>query len=126
GRGFSATGIGGWLRVTHRAFRLEAEVAYLRARVERPSLIPGAAITVPVTSSQLGVAARSAVLAGRATFGFDTGYASGDDAPGFGAFPAPGQLAPMPGAFEGAQANPPRDTTVDNFRFSPDFRIDQI
>ena len=32
----------------------------------------------------------------------------------------------MPGAFDGPQANLPRDHTVDNFRFSPDYRIDQI
>jgi len=32
----------------------------------------------------------------------------------------------MAGAFDGPQANPPRDRTVDNFRFHPDYRIDQV
>jgi len=125
-RGFSATGTGAWLRISGASFRLEGEVAYLNARVEQPSLIPGAEITVPVTSSQLGAALQSAFVIGPSQLGLDAGYASGDDAPGFGAFPTPGQAAAMPGAFDGPQANPPRDTTVDNFRFHPDYRIDQI
>ena len=125
-RGFSATGTGGWLRISNRALRVEAELSFLRARVEQPSLIPGAEITTPVTSQQLGFALQSAFRAGPAQLGFDTGYASGDSAPGFGAFPKPGQGPAMQGAFDGPQASPPRDTTVDNFRFHPDYRIDQV
>ncbi len=34
--------------------------------------------------------------------------------------------APPPGSLEGQQANPPADNTVDNFRFHPDYHIDQI
>jgi uncharacterized protein (TIGR04551 family) len=125
-RGFSATGYGGWLRLSNRIVRIEAELAVLQARLENPSLIPGAEITVPVTSQQVGFAFQSALLAGPAQLGVDAGYASGDDAPGFGAFPKLGQTATMPGAFDGPQANPPRDRTVDNFRFHPDFHIDQV
>jgi uncharacterized protein (TIGR04551 family) len=125
-RGFSATGTGGWLRLSNASVRIEAELAYLRARVDQPSLIPGADITVPVTSTQLGFALQSAFRIGGGQLGFDTGYASGDDAPGFGAFPKPGQGVTMPGAFDGPQANVPRDRTVNNFRFHPDYRIDQI
>lgn len=125
-RGFSATAIGAWLRLFNRVVRVEAELAILRARLDQPSLIPGAEITVPVTSHQLGFAFQSAFVAGPAQLGFDTGYASGDDAPGFGAFPQLGQGPTMPGAFDGPQANPPRDRTVDNFRFHPDYRIDQV
>jgi uncharacterized protein (TIGR04551 family) len=125
-RGFSATATGGWLRISGASFRLEAELAYLNASVDQPSLIPGAAITEPVTSSQLGAAVESDVTLGAMRLGFDAGYASGDSAPGFGAFPTPGQLAPPPGSLDGAQANPPGDRTVDNFRFHPDYHIDQI
>lgn len=125
-RGFSALTAGGWLRVTRAGFRLEAELAHARAELDQPSLIPGAEITLPVTSRQLGVAVQSELAAGPAWLGVDGGYASGDDAPGFGAFPKVGEAAPPPGSFDGAQANPPRDRTVDNFRFHPDFRIDQI
>jgi uncharacterized protein (TIGR04551 family) len=125
-RGFSATMTGGWLRITTRNLRIEAELAYAHARIEQPSLIPGTEIMVPVTSDQLGFAMQSELLLGRGRIGFDSGYASGDDAPGFGAFPKLGEPAPMPGAFDGAQANLPLDRTVDNFRFNPDYRIDQI
>jgi uncharacterized protein (TIGR04551 family) len=83
-------------------------------------------ITQAVTSDQIGFAAQSNVEVGPANVGFDFGYASGDDAPGFGAYPRFGDAVPQPGAFDGAQANPPMDRTVDNFRFHPDYRIDQI
>jgi uncharacterized protein (TIGR04551 family) len=125
-RGFSTTITGGWLRLSGARFRIEAELAYARANLEQPSLVPGAEITTPVTSRQLGMAAQTELLLGRAKLGFDGGYASGDDAPGFGAFPTIGEAAPPPGSFDGAQANPPSDTTVDNFRFHPDYQIDQV
>jgi uncharacterized protein (TIGR04551 family) len=125
-RGFEATATGGWLRITGASFRFEAEVAYLRASVANPSLIPGAAITEPVTSSQLGAAFESDVRIPGFEVGVDGGYASGDPAPGFGAFPQPGAQPAPPGAFDGPQADPPRDRAVDNFRFHPDYHIDQI
>jgi uncharacterized protein (TIGR04551 family) len=115
-RGFSATGTGGWLRMSGDGYRLEAELAYANATVQQPSLVPGAAITEAVTSSQLGFALQSDLSVGPAMIGFDGGYASGDSAPGFGAFPSASD----------SQANLPRDHTVDNFRFHPDFHIDQI
>ena len=125
-RGFAATTAGGWLRLTSPRFRVEAELAYARAHLEQPPLVPGAEITLPVTSRQLGFALQSDVAAGPARLGLDSGFASGDDAPGFGAFPRAGEPAPPPGAIDGPQADLPRDRTVDNFRFNPDYRIDQI
>ena len=125
-RGFSATTTGAWLRATGELFRVEAELAYANASIANPSLVPGAAITVPVTSSQLGLAVESDLQLGPARLGFDGGYASGDPAPGFGAFPQPGQTTTVPGQLDGPQANLPRDHTVDNFRFHPDYHIDQI
>jgi uncharacterized protein (TIGR04551 family) len=125
-RGFSATSAGGWMRITGAAFRIEAELAYAHAEVAQPSLIPGAAITESVTSSQLGLAVESDAQLGAARLGLDGGYASGDSAPGFGAFPQPGQTSTVAGQLDGPQANLPRDRTVDNFRFHPDYHIDQI
>jgi uncharacterized protein (TIGR04551 family) len=125
-RGFVATAAGAWLRITGAAFRIEAELAYLHARLEQPSLVPGAAISEPVTSDQLGFALQSELDAGLVALGVDGGYASGDPAPGFGAFPHPGDPPTIPGSFDGPQANPPRDRTVDNFRFHPDYHVDQI
>jgi uncharacterized protein (TIGR04551 family) len=125
-RGFAATATGAWLRFSGAAFRVEAELAYLHAQLDQPSLVPGAEITEPVTSSQLAFAVESEAAAGPMRLGFDAGYASGDSAPGFGAFPQPGEAAPPPGSLDGPQANPPGDRTVDNFRFHPDYHIDQI
>ncbi len=125
-RGFSATATGGWFRASSARFRVEAELAYLNARVDQPSLIPGAAITEAVTSSQLGFALESDLVIGAGKIGFDAGYASGDPAPGFGAFPTINEGPTPPGALDGPQSDLPRDHTVDNFRFHPDYHIDQI
>ena len=125
-RGFSATATGGWLRASNARVRVEAELVYAHANLAQPSLIPGAEITTPVTSDQLGLAFESEVTVGPARLGVDFGYASGDSAPGFGAFPVFGDAVPPPGSFDGAQANPPSDRTVDNFRFHPDYHVDQV
>lgn len=127
-RGYTATAADLWLRWVLPDGRIEIEGAYLDARIEQPSLIPGVLARQPATSQQLGVALqtelapRGAALSG----GLDGGYASGDSAPGFGAFPEVTAPAPQPGDLDGAQANPPYDTTVNNFRFHPDYRIDRI
>ncbi len=125
-RGFSALAAGAWFRLSGARFRVEAELAYAHANLEQSSLIPGAEITVPVTSDQLGAALQSTFDIGPSRLGFDAGFASGDSAPGFGAYPRFGAAAPTAGAFDGAQANLPSDTTVDNYRFHPDYRIDLI
>ncbi len=125
-RGFSALATGGWLRLTGQRFRVEAEVAYAQANIDQPSLIPGVELTQAASSRQLGMALESSFLVGPANLGFDAGFASGDDAPGFGAFPQAGDTAPAAGALDGPQASFPGDTTVDNYRFHPDYKIDQI
>ena len=125
-RGFSAVATGGWFRISNDRYRIEAELAYLSARVAQPSLIPGAAVTEPITSHQLGIAMESDANVGAGKVGLDCGLASGDSAPGFGAFPTAGQGATIPGQFDGPQASAPGDRTVDNFRFHPDYHVDQI
>ena len=136
-RGYGATTWDAWVRLSSRHLRLEAEAAYVTARVEQPSLVPGVELDQAITSHQLGAAFESEVGAGGdsaagvgalgwAAAGLDAGYASGDSAPGFGAFPAPDAAPARPGDLDGPQADLPGDTTVDNFRFHPDYRIDQI
>ena len=109
-RDFSATTTGAWLRILLPRFRLEAEGAYAHARVGQPSLVPGVELTQAATSDQVGLAVETEARLGRIRAGVDGGFASGDDAPGF----------------TGPQADPPGDTTVDNFRFHPDYRVDRI
>ena len=127
-RGYTATAADLWVRFATRAIRVEAEGAYLTAKVDQPSLIPGALFRDPVTSRQLGGALESDLGAPEdpLSAGLDAGYASGDPAPGFGAYPAALASAPKRGDLDGPQASPPHDDTVDNFRFHPDYRIDRI
>jgi uncharacterized protein (TIGR04551 family) len=127
-RGYEAAAVDGWLRLTTPRFRLEWEGAAILGRVEQSSLLPGALFREPIKSRQFGTALESEVgrPEGRLGAGLDLGFASGDPAPGFGVFPRAGQAAPKTGDLDGAQAAPPRDNRIDNFRFHPDYRIDQI
>jgi uncharacterized protein (TIGR04551 family) len=127
-RGFTATVIDGWARVTHPFFRVEAEWAFLTGQVDQPSLVPGVLYHQPVTSTQMGAALESEVgkLEGRVFAGLDGGYASGDPSPGFGANTGIGAPYPRAGELDGPQADPPRKNSVNNFRFHPDYFIDRI
>lgn len=127
-RGYRATVGDLWLRVTTPRAELEAEAAVVTATVEQPTLVPGALYHVRAESLQTGAAVRSryALVTDHFWLGLDAGYASGDPAPGFGAFPQPGAPRPVAGDIDGAQADLPVDNRIDNFRFHPDFRIDRI
>ena len=127
-RGYRATALDLWSRVSGRGYRVELEAAYLMARVDQPSLIPGVKFRDAATSKQIGAALESEAGDAEDSYrvGLDAGYASGDSAPGFGAFPGVNAAAPKPGDLEGPQARLPYDTTVNNFRFHPDYRVDRI
>ncbi len=128
-RGFHATAIDGWVRFSSPMLRIEAEGVYLNGQVDQASLLPGALLKNPVTSSQVGAALETDIGRVEDAFGFgiDGGYASGDRAPGFGVGTATANGAPAKaGDLNGSQANPPYDNTVNNFRFHPDYRIDRI
>jgi uncharacterized protein (TIGR04551 family) len=127
-RGYRATAVDAWARWVHPWLRVELEGALIVASVDQASLVPGVLFREPVRSRQLGAALESEVAApdGPVGAGVDAGYASGDPAPGFGAFPDTNAAATKPGELEGPQANPPKDNRVDNFRFHPDYRVDRI
>jgi uncharacterized protein (TIGR04551 family) len=127
-RGYEALALDAWLRFEGPGFRIEAEGAYLHANVDQASLVPGVLYREPVTSNQIGFALESEFgdAAGFFRAGLDAGYASGDGAPGFGAYPKVGAAPPVPGDLDGAQADPPFDAQVNNFRFHPDYRVDRI
>lgn len=127
-RRFRALAVDGWIRWVHPSFRIEIEAAYLGARIEEPSLIPGVRLDKPITGRQFGAAFESdfGPADGPVRAGVDAGFASGDDAPGFGARSQFRGDVPQPGDLDGAQANPPGDIQVNNFRFHPDYRIDRI
>jgi uncharacterized protein (TIGR04551 family) len=127
-RNARATAFDLWTRVTLPWGRFEAEAAVLLGTVEQPSLVPGVRLRDEVHSTQFGGAFQSQLGTPDDPFGggLDFGYASGDPAPGFGAFPGTTERPPQAGALDGPQADPPRDTRVDNFRFHPDYHIDRI
>jgi uncharacterized protein (TIGR04551 family) len=126
-RGYNATAMDGWGRLTFPAGRIEAEVAYIVANVEQASLIPGVLYHQPITSNALGMALESELSPPGTVYGlgFDAGYASGDNGPGFGALPKVGAPPPQYGDLY-AEATPPFDTHANTFRFHSDYRIDQI
>lgn len=126
GRGYRAGVADTWARFTRRNMRIEVEAAVLQAHVEQPSLVPGAEYRVSAESLQYGGAIQSEWTHPRWGLGVDAGLASGDPAPGFGAFPQAGAPAPVAGDLDGTQARLPGDNRVDNFRFHPDYRIDRI
>lgn len=126
-RGFRA-GVGdAWVRLETPLVRVEVESAVVLAEVAQASLIPGVLLRDPVQSFQAGAALE--VQFGHDedffTGGLNAGFASGDPAPGFGAFP-PANSTATPGELDAPQVNVPRDTRVDNFRFNPNYRIDRI
>jgi uncharacterized protein (TIGR04551 family) len=127
-RDYSASSVDGWFRLTTPRFRLEAEAALILATIGQASLLPGVKMNDPVSARQIGAAVESEYGAPEDALGIglDCGYASGDPAPGFGAFPSANGAAPRVGDLEGVQFRYPRDLRIDNFRFHPDYHIDRI
>lgn len=127
-RGFRGHALDVWLRYILPFARIEAEIAMLQSTIDQASVIPGAEFDEPLEALQFGAALETEVHAPTwpVGFGVDGGFASGDPAPGFGAFPGPFDERAEPGDLDGPQADPPRDNRIDNFRFHPDYRIDQI
>ncbi len=127
-RGFRAHAVDVWTRFVAPYAHVEAELAMMQARIDQASLIPGANFEEPIESLQFGGAIETEFgdRSWPVAFGIDAGFASGDPAPGFGAFPEPYDSPAEPGDLDGPQSDPPRDNRVDNFRFHPDYRVDQI
>lgn len=126
-RGYRATALSSYARVTAPRFELAAELAWLTAHVDEPSLVPGVDLMTDASSNQLGVAVESRItISELASTGVDAGFASGDSAPGFGAFPRANAAPAVAGDLDGPQADLRTDTSIDNFRFHPDYRIDKI
>ncbi len=127
-RGFRGTALDVWFRVTWPSVRIEGEGAVVLASIEQGSLIPGVLLRDSFSSLQWGGALEVEVGAPTGTFqgGINSGVASGDPAPGFGAFPQAGSSAPKAGELDGVQVDAPRDVRADNFRFHPDYRVDRI
>lgn len=119
--------VDGWTRVHAGPVRVELEVAYSHAHVGDASLLPG--VSVPtLRGDQLGVAGEVEVeaLDDKVFVELGVAVASGDPAPGLGVAPPVGQTTSAPGDLDGPQFNLTDDHRIDNFRFHPNFRVDQI
>ena len=128
-RGLNANVFDVWSRLSFPGFRVEVEGAYMTSTFEQASLVPGLLMQQRVESRQYGAVLESEGGDPDGPFGagLDLGYASGDDAPGFGARNDLGSLeAPQAGDLDGPQGVPPYDFRVDNFRFHPDYHVDRI
>ncbi|MCA9515978.1 MAG: TIGR04551 family protein [Myxococcales bacterium] len=127
-RGFTATAVDAWVRVTHPDFEVEAEGVVLFGGYDQATLVPGALLRDEVTASQWGFALESRFGDGARGLsgGLNVGAASGDPAYGFGVQQPLGSSAPARGDLDGPQASLPGDARFDNLRFHPDYRVDQI
>jgi uncharacterized protein (TIGR04551 family) len=128
-RGLSVFVGDAWGRLDVGSVTLEAELGLLYMNVQNLSLDPAVSTTIPVTGTQLGGVLRADLRASPRWFArIEAGFASGDASPGFGARPQ-GITPTQPGDLDGPQfdltaARP--DTTIDNFRFHPNYRVDLI
>jgi uncharacterized protein (TIGR04551 family) len=111
-----------WTRWQKGAWKAELEVAGVGGHVGNAS---GTTATGEILLRQLGLAATLewAVLPNKLRLGALAGFASGDDAPGFGNRP---DLGSSPaGSLEGQQWGP-GDRSIRNFRFNPAYRVDVV
>jgi uncharacterized protein (TIGR04551 family) len=127
-RGLLAFAADLWFGLRRGPISFDLEAAAVIGRTENVSLQPGVESLQRVTSRQFGGVTRFTYELARARLDLELelGVASGDSAPGFGVRPPLDQLTAEPGDLDGPQLRLPSDTTVDNFRFNPDYHVDLI
>ncbi len=127
-RGFRATAGDLFLDLLAPRWGVQLEAAHVRGSVKNLSLIEGVQAD-EVTMAQTGAVMRAWVdllEQQRLTLAAEAGYASGDDAPGMGVAPSLDQLEAQDGDLDGPQFSLPGDSTIDNFRFHPNYHVDLI
>jgi uncharacterized protein (TIGR04551 family) len=127
-RGFQATAGDLFLDLLAPRWGLQLEAAHVRGSVSNLSLMQGVQAD-EVTMAQTGAVLRAWVdllAEQRLTLAAEAGYASGDDAPGMGVASPMDQLEAQAGDLDGPQFSLPSDSTLDNFRFHPNYHVDLI
>ncbi|MEW5742438.1 MAG: TIGR04551 family protein, partial [Myxococcota bacterium] len=130
-----------WAKVEKKNFRIEAEFAAVLGSIQNRALT-GATANSPGYNQSLYVYQFGGVLQGEYRFlngdlevGGEVGFASGDDAPGFGNYPrrsgSGADGATGTGDIDGPQYRCSSlggctDDTIKNFRFNRDYRVDMI
>ena len=125
-RGLLAFAADAWFGLRYRGWTLDLEGAMVLSSIDNASLLPGTEFLRTVTARQLGGVARLSHRWPKLELGFEAGIATGDNAPGFGVRSPLSQFSSQQGDLDGPQVNLPADTTVNNFRFNPDYHVDQI
>jgi uncharacterized protein (TIGR04551 family) len=117
-----------WFMIHKGGLRAELEAAMVIGDIQNASTVAGISFRQPITSRQWGGVASLSYQWRRFPIRLraEVGYASGDDAPGFGARFVAGQTQTIPGDLDGPQLRPPVDTSINNFRFSPDYQVDLV
>ncbi|MBM7113967.1 TIGR04551 family protein [Archangium primigenium] len=131
-----------WLRYEERNFRVEFEVAAYLGKIGSRYNAPQAPSAVDLTQNQSLTVAQFGgaavgeyrVLNGKLNLQLELGFATGDRAPGFGAYPGrPGSKAggfTQPGDVDGPQFSCDNggcaDSAIRNFRFNRAYRVDNI
>ncbi len=124
-RGLNAWLVDGWLRFLHPRFHVEAEAVWMWAKMDNASMAAGMDLG-RITSMQWGGVLRGGFLPiPSLDLRVEVGVASGDPAHGFGVRPG-SAWDPKPGDVDGAQTDFLGDRRVDNFRFNPNYHVDEI
>jgi uncharacterized protein (TIGR04551 family) len=128
-----------WLKYQRKYFRIEAEIAGIFGTIKNRALT-AADNDIPFHNQSLSVAQFGGAIQGEYRFlegalrvQLELGFASGDPAPGFGNFPNRPVLNgyTRPGDIDGPRYNCPLTgpcikSSIRNFRFARDYRIDSI
>jgi uncharacterized protein (TIGR04551 family) len=126
-----------WAKLERKNFRIEGEFAAILGSIGNRAL-SGANSNQPGENQRLDVWQFAAVLQGEykllngdLEIGGEVGFASGDNAPGFGNAPRRRNSQRRSGDIDGPQyqcssSGSCPDNTIRNFRFNRDFRVDMI
>ena len=125
-RGLLAFAADLWFGLRYKGWTVDLEAAMVLSSIDNASLMPGTQFLQTVMARQFGGVARVQHSWSRLLLALELGAASGDSAPGFGVYPPLNQYTTQPGDLDGPQVSIPGDTNVNNFRFNPDYHVDQI
>ncbi len=125
-----------WVRLLHNNYRLEFEFVTVQGEIGSRSLGgAGATDDQSLELQQYGAVLQNELrlVDDKLALGLEIGFASGDDAPGFGNFPGRTGSADgftQRGDWEGPQFNCATaacsDNSINNFRFDRDYHVDLI
>ncbi|MES2504653.1 MAG: TIGR04551 family protein [Myxococcota bacterium] len=117
-----------WADYYVEKLHIEAEAVGIAGKIgnSKGLWLDGSGRSDALTILQAGVALKSryGFMSDKLGVGLDAGWASGDSAPGMGARPGLNKNF-QKGAADGPQFGG-SDTSINNFRFNPDYRIDLI